>query len=153
VPFAAEYDEATRLARNATFAEHWGSTEQSPAAWRHLVTGSGAFQPELSFLLLGPGDEVMAFVLSAFFEADAMATGVRELHITSVGTRREWRGRGVATALLAHTITQARARGFQRASLGVDVDNVNRALGVYERCGFSESQRWFGWVLAVQPRP
>lgn len=152
VPFTTEYDEATRLARNATFAEHWGSTDQSPAAWRHLVTGSGSFQPELSFLVLGQGDVVMAFVLSAFFEADFRATGVRELYVSNVGTRQEWRGQGVATVLLAHTITEARARGFHRASLGVDVDNVNRALGVYERCGFSEFQRWFGWVLAVRSR-
>jgi mycothiol synthase len=150
VRFERKFDELTRLARNDIFADHWGSTEQSPEAWRHLVTGGKDFRPDLSLLLLSPtGDEVVAFVLSAFFESDAAATGVRELYVSNVGTRSGLRGRGVATALLGHTLAEAKARGFERSSLGVDVDNINGALGIYERCGYAVAERWTGLVRAI----
>jgi ribosomal protein S18 acetylase RimI-like enzyme len=151
VRFEDKYDEPTRHARNDTFADHWGSTVQSPRAWRHLVTGSSSFRPDLSFLLLSPHrDEVAAFALSEFFASDAEATGVRELHLSHVGTRAALRGRGVATALLGHTMAEARAAGFHRASLGVDVDNAYDALAIYRRCGFEIAERWFGYVLPVR---
>jgi ribosomal protein S18 acetylase RimI-like enzyme len=150
VPFEEKYDELTRQARNDTFSRHWGTTVQSPEAWRHGVTGSKHFQPGLSFLLLSPaGDEVVAFVLSAFYASDAAATGIRELYVSHVGTRESLRGRGVATALLGHTLAEARTRGFERSSLGVDVDNENRALGIYQRCGYRVTRRWADYVRAL----
>jgi ribosomal protein S18 acetylase RimI-like enzyme len=150
VRFEQKYDELTRQARNDTFSGHWGSTMISRETWRHGLTGSKDFQPELSFLLLPPaGDEVVAFVLSAFYASDAAATGVRELYVSNVGTRAPLRGRGVATALLGHTLAEATARGFQRSSLGVDVDNASRALGIYERCGYRVTQSWAGYVRAL----
>jgi mycothiol synthase len=148
--FEQKYDELTRLARNATFGEHWGSTDLDPELWRHLVTGGKDFQPGLSFLLLSPAeDEVVGYVLSAFFESDAEVTGVRELYVSYVGTRAELRGRGIATALLGHALAEAKSKGFERSSLSVDLENVNGALGVYERCGYAVAARWTGFVSEV----
>ncbi|MBN6033321.1 GNAT family N-acetyltransferase [Amycolatopsis sp. 195334CR] len=148
VTYAEEYFDAVLKTRNITFAEHWGSSVQSPEAWRHLCTGSAAFRPELSFLLLR-GDDVVSMVLSDFFESDAKATGVRELYVSHVATLPEVRGKGVATALLGHTLVEARAAGYERAALGVDVENVNSAVGIYERCGFRTTESWYGYVLAA----
>jgi mycothiol synthase len=148
--FEEKYDELTRVARNDTFGEHWGSTELDPKLWRHLVTGGKDFRPDLSFLLLSPArDEVVAFVLSAFFESDAIATGVRDLHVSYVGTRGSLRGRGIATALLGHALAQAKVKGFERSSLSVDLENVNGALGIYERCGYAVAARWSGFVREI----
>ena len=150
VRYEDRYDELTREARNDTFAGHYGSTVMSPEVWRTSVTGVRAFQPELSFLVLSPsGDEVQAHVLSYFFEADAVATGVRELFVQWVGTRSSLRGKGVATALLGHTLVAAKAAGYERSMLLVDVDNTHRALGVYERCGYQVSGENHIYVLPV----
>ncbi|MFD9958581.1 GNAT family N-acetyltransferase [Amycolatopsis sp. NPDC058986] len=150
VPYTGRYDELTRLARNAVFADHWGSAEQSPEMWRHQVSESKDFRPELSFLLLSPaGDEVLAFVLSAYFASDEAATGVRELYVSDVGTRESLRGRGIASALLGYTLEKAKEQGFERSALNVDVDNAQGALGVYERCGYRTVQTWAGYVLPV----
>ncbi|GAA4531214.1 GNAT family N-acetyltransferase [Amycolatopsis samaneae] len=146
VPYEPRHDELTRLACNAAFDGHWGSTERSPETWRHLVTGRD-FLPELSFLVLSPAeDEVLAFVLSSYFASDEAVTGVRELHVSHVGTREPLRGRGIASALLRHTLAEAEKRGYERSSLGVDVDNAHRAVGVYERCGYRVDQSWKGYV-------
>jgi GNAT superfamily N-acetyltransferase len=149
VAFEQKYDDLTRLARNDTFGDHWGSAELSPELWRHLVTGAKDFRADLSFLLLSPaGDEVTAFVTSAFYKSDAAVTGIRDLYVGYVGTRASVRGRGVATALLGHTLAKAKAAGFQRSSLSVDLENVNGALGIYERCGYVVAERWSGLVRA-----
>jgi ribosomal protein S18 acetylase RimI-like enzyme len=147
VPFDFEYDLAALDARNDTFAGHWGSTVYQPEAWRHLVTGSKDFRPDLSFLVLD-GDKVMAFVLSHFYASEAEATGVREHNATWVGTRAALRGRGVAAGLLGHTLLAAKAAGFDRSALNVDVDNAHRALGVYERCGYRVDDEWHVYVLS-----
>jgi ribosomal protein S18 acetylase RimI-like enzyme len=58
--------------------------------------------------------------------------------INSVGTRRAWRGRGVATALLQEVLHAAAGAedGLERAILGVDAENPTGALRVYRALGF-----------------
>ncbi|MDQ7804231.1 GNAT family N-acetyltransferase [Amycolatopsis sp. A133] len=147
VPFDPKYDLAALDARNDTFAGHWGSTVYEPDAWHHLVTGSKDFRPDLSFLVLD-GDKVLAFVLSHHYASETEATGIREHYATWVGTRTALRGRGVASGLLGHTLLAAKAAGFDRSALNVDVDNAHRALGVYERCGYRVEDEWHVYVLS-----
>ena len=147
VPYGVEHDLAVLDARNDTFAGHWGSTVYELEAWRHLVTGSKDFRPDLSFLVLD-GDKVLAFVLSHFYASEAEATGIREHYASWVGTREVLRGRGVASGLLGHTLQAVKAAGFDRSALNVDVDNAHRALGVYERCGYRVDDEWHVYVLS-----
>ncbi len=150
VLFTPEYDLATLDARNDTFTDHWGSTIYTPEAWKHLVTGSKDFRPDLSYVVLSPsGEKVLAFVLSHFFESEAAVTGIRELYVSWVGTRAALRGRGVASGLIGVVLEAAKKAGFDRSMLGVDVDNAHRALGVYERCGYRVTEEWHSYVLAV----
>ncbi len=150
VEYDEKYEELTLEARNETFAGHWGSTAQSLEAWRHLIVAAKDFQPDLSFLLLTPAhDKVVAMVLTAYFASDAAVTGVDDLYVSHVSTDERLRGRGIAGALLGHTLVKAKAKGFQRSSLNVDLDNSHRALGIYERCGYAEHQRWAGFVKPI----
>lgn len=150
VGYEDKYEALTLRARNEAFADHFGSTAQSPEAWRHLVVGSKDFRADLSFLLLDPvRDKVVAMVLSMFFASDAAVTGVNDLYVHYVATEASLRGRGIAGALLLYTLVQAKAAGFQRSSLNVDQDNSHRALGLYERCGYTEHQRWGGYVKPI----
>jgi [ribosomal protein S18]-alanine N-acetyltransferase len=59
-----------------------------------------------------------------------------DVHITTIGTRREHEGRGVATALLTELWPVARARGATRATLEVAASN-ERAMALYRRFGFA----------------
>ena len=60
---------------------------------------------------------------------------LEELHINNLAVRPEWRGRGVATALLSHVLGEAAARGAARATLEVRRSN-DAALRLYRRLGF-----------------
>jgi len=141
VGYQRSMDEAWRLARNDAFADHWGSVDRDQASWQQWFTGSRAFRPSVSFALVD-GDEIAGFVLSYEFEAINTAGGVREAWIGQVGTRRPWRGRGVASALLSRALNAYTDAGYQRAALSVDTGNPTGALGLYERCGFAVKQHW-----------
>ncbi|MCX5329034.1 GNAT family N-acetyltransferase [Streptomyces sp. NBC_00140] len=145
VPFTTAYDEATRLAHNEAFRDHWGHTPTAADRWRHGTTGARSFRPDLSFLALD-GDEVAGYLISHEYDAETAMTGIRECWIAQLGTRPGWRGGGVATALLTTCLRAAQEQGFRRAGLNVDSANANGALSLYERCGFRTLHTWIGYV-------
>jgi GNAT superfamily N-acetyltransferase len=55
-----------------------------------------------------------------------------------------WRGRGLASAILAALATAARARGLQQAFLQVDAANAG-ARSLYARAGFSTAWSYAYW--------
>lgn len=140
------WDERLRTAHNAAFADHWGSTELTAEAWRHHETGSRNFRPEFSVAACTASGAVGGYVITFEFTADTERTGVRELHVATVGTVREWRGRGVAGALLAHALAAGAAAGYERSSLTVDSANPTGALGVYARAGYTLNRRKSTWT-------
>ncbi|MCD9142755.1 GNAT family N-acetyltransferase [Streptomyces albireticuli] len=135
-PFAWSYDEAVRLAHNEAFLDHWDFAEADEADWRTWNTGSRSFRADVSAVLLDAGDHVAAYLLADEYDADTAATGVRSCAVAHLGTRRAYRGKGAARALLAHTLRAARDQGYDRAELVVDTANPTGALGIYESLGF-----------------
>lgn len=128
------------LVRNESFRDHWGSTEYTEGGWAHFV-GQQAFRPEFTFMAYGDG-QPLGLVVGMEYVADSEATGRRDLDVPLVGTRRAGRKRGIASALLARAMAEARAAGFVTASLGVDADSPSGAVGLYERLGFTATGTW-----------
>jgi mycothiol synthase len=128
------------LVRNEAFRDHWGSTEYTEEGWRHFARQQ-AFRPEFSFLAYGDGQPV-GLVVGLEYVADTEASGRRDLDIPIVAVRRAGRKRGIASALLARAMAEARAAGFDTASLGVDADSPSGAVGLYERLGFTADGTW-----------
>jgi mycothiol synthase len=123
------------LIRNDAFRDHWGSTETSAESWAHFMA-SHTFRSAFSFVAYEHG-EPAGIIISHEYDGVAAATGVRDLYIGLVGTRRAARKRGLASALLTRVLADGQAAGFGTASLGVDADSPTGAVGVYERAGFT----------------
>jgi mycothiol synthase len=138
IAYDPAYDEALRLTHNEVFLDHWGSTPHEPDSWKTWFTGSRAFRPNLSFLILD-GEEIVSYSLGYEWVADTVVSGIRDVYLGQVGTRRTHRGRGLAGVTLAKVMAEAAANGFERASLGVDAENPTGALGLYESLGFATS--------------
>jgi mycothiol synthase len=145
VRFAPEYDSRVHAADREAFADHWSAMLPDDAMWQQWFTGSRAFRPGLSFLALD-GDEVAGFVLGYESDADTAAKGFRTVWAGQIGTRRPWRGRGVASTLLRHFLATARDDGFKRAELTVDSESPTGAVGLYERHGFVRADAWIRYV-------
>jgi ribosomal protein S18 acetylase RimI-like enzyme len=87
------------------------------------------------------GDTVVGQVRTRVNEGEAERRGRRRAWTEDISTRREWRGQGVASALIAASLRQLASLGFDEAALGVDLDNPTGALSVYERLGFQVALR------------
>jgi mycothiol synthase len=123
------------LVRNEAFRDHWGSTVTTAEAWAH-ATEAEAFRSAFSSLAYAEG-EPLGLVLAFEHDAYAEATGIRDLYIGIVGTRRAGRNRGIASAMLTRALAKGRDAGFTQSSLNVDADSLTGAVGLYERIGFT----------------
>lgn len=139
-----------RLVQNEVFLDHWHGSPFDEEEWDQWL-GQGKMLPDLSFLLRDVASGAVAgYLVSSFPAAQFAESGVRDIHFNLIGTTRPYRGRGVASALIAHAVRESRKQGYQTASLGVDAENPTGALGVYERNGFTCKEKFvvYSKVLA-----
>jgi mycothiol synthase len=87
--------------------------------------------------------------LNTRFPDDDELLGRREGWIDNLGTLPEWRGRGVATALIAHSLHAFAGDGLTHASIGVDSDNPSGAARLYRNLGFEPRQRSVTWQIEI----
>jgi mycothiol synthase len=146
VRWTPDRDDDVRRAHNAAFTEHHGSSERDPATWQALFTGQRAFRPDLSVLAVADG-AVVAYALAYVYEADARATGHRQIHFGQIGVLPEARGRGLATAVIAEGLRLGASNDCRTAGLNVDSDNVTGALRLYEALGFESIRTNVSWSL------
>ncbi len=117
------------------FSDPW-----EPKAWHpvdNLARWQAAvyFQPDL-WQVAWAGDQVAGMIRN-FIDADANRQQGRQRGYTEyISVRRPWRRRGLARALLARSLVVHQAAGMTEAALGVDRDNPNAALHLYESMGF-----------------
>lgn len=115
------------------FRDHFGWSEATDEQFAAFVEDPET-DPDL-WVIAFDGDEVAGGVLNV---SHHVPDGGLEGWLDSVFVRRPWRRRGLARALIARSLEVLRARGFEAASLGVDLTNPHQALSLYESCGFRE---------------
>ena len=142
-PIDASLARAVWAADIEAFADHWGGFDHSEA---NLERWLSAPTTDLSLWVVAfDGDEIAGGIINSIDDDQNAALGVRRGWLNSVFTRRAWRRRGLATALVARSLARLRERGMTSAALGVDADNPSGALGLYERLGFAVDQRAIAW--------
>ncbi|HEX2767297.1 MAG TPA: GNAT family N-acetyltransferase [Candidatus Limnocylindria bacterium] len=142
-PVTAEDGPRIWDADHDAFRDHWGGFDDSEAAYRRWAE-SPEFEPSL-FIVAFEGDEIAGAVLNAIYPEENEELGIRRGWLDSVFTRRAWRRRGLARALIVRAFALLRERGMEIAALGVDADNPSGALGLYESVGFSVTERMTAW--------
>ena len=91
------------------------------------------------------GGQVAGSVLPTIYAKENRTLGAHRGVLDHVSVRRPWRRRGVARALIVAALEGLRERGMTSANLGVDADNPNGALGLYESLGFNTTKRMMAW--------
>jgi mycothiol synthase len=130
-------------ANREAFRDHWGGSDESEAAM-HRFLDSPDTDPSL-WLIAWDGDEIAGGVNNSIHPEENDALGLQRGWLDSVFTRRAWRRRGLARALIAGSLVVLRDRGMTSAGLGVDADNPTGALGLYEQAGFVVDDRFSAW--------
>ena len=134
-------DEEIRLVKNAAFADHWGSTPTPPDRWQQMIHGVGG-RPDLSHIAVdATNGAVIGACFNERYESDDELLGRRDGWIASLSTLPAWRGRGVASALINHSLHTFAAAGLTHASLSVDGDSPTGAARLYRSLGFEPRMR------------
>lgn len=128
-------------AATAAFRDHRFEIEPSETAWEEFADQSGRTDTGL-WQVAWSGDEVVGQVRTCVNDGEAEWLGRRRAWTENISTHRDWRRRGMASALIAASLRQLAERGFDEAALGVDLDNPTGALGVYENLGYEVVQRF-----------
>ena len=114
------------------FRDHWGGNDESEAAWVNFRSAPNQI-PAL-WVIAWAGSEIAGVVRNVVQDPDDQ--GRRLGYLDSVGVRRPWRRRGLARAMIAESLRTLREAGADSAGLGVDAQNDNHALELYESVGF-----------------
>jgi len=121
------------------FQDHWGGFDASEASYQQWLDDPD-YDPEL-FVVAWDGDHVAGAVWNVILEHENRELNRARGLLDSVFVRRPWRGRGLASSLVGHSLALLRDRGMTSAVLGVDADNPLGALGLYRKAGFEVDQR------------
>ncbi len=142
-PASADQSRQIWEADHEAFRDHWGGWDPSDASYRRWVE-SPEFQPDL-MLVAWDGDDIAGAVLNAVYAEENEELGISRGWLDSVFTRRAWRRRGLARALIVRSLHLLRDGGLATAALGVDGDNPSGAFGLYESVGFQPTKRFVAW--------
>ncbi len=126
-------------AENEAFRDHWGHREMGDAAFRATFA-----REELDtdlWIVAWDGDEVAGVVQNWVYPEENALLGVKRGWLEHISVRRPWRRRGLAKAITAASLVRMHDVGLDEAMLGVDSENPNGALGLYERLGFQVRSR------------
>jgi mycothiol synthase len=135
VPWDLARNEEARAVKNAAFMDHWGSTPTAPEWWETQTSGFGS-RPDWSYFAVNDDDRIVGHLITHRFENDDELLGAKYAWIDNIGTLAEWRGRGVASQLIATAVSKYREEGMQFAALDVDSANPTGAYHLYESLGF-----------------
>jgi ribosomal protein S18 acetylase RimI-like enzyme len=130
------------------FRDHFGGHDFSDAARTRWIDDP-LMDPGL-LVVAFDGAEVAAGVQGVIDTAENEANGYRRGWTDPVFTRKAWRRRGLAYALLGRALQRLQERGMTSAQLGVDSENENQALTLYERHRFGVDRSVGEWHKALE---
>ncbi len=136
-------------AMGEAFRDHWGSRERTESDWQRFVEWPDK-QPENWQIAWDVATNDLAGGVHAnVFPKENEKFNMLRGWTDPVYVRRPWRKRGLAKALLAQAMRKLIELGMNEAALGVDTENPNGALGLYESLGFRPVKRWITYRKAV----
>jgi GNAT superfamily N-acetyltransferase len=138
-PVAQGQYRALTLATDEAFRDHWGHVSFSDENFQQWVA-SPEFKPEL-WKVAWDGDQIASGILNFFDEDANRQLNTRTGWTDPIFTRRPWRKRGLARALIMLSLEMFKNMGFTEAMLYVDTQNPGGAFGLYESCGYKSLLR------------
>jgi ribosomal protein S18 acetylase RimI-like enzyme len=134
------------------FRDHRGQVEAAEED-RERFLGDERQDPSL-WLIAFDGTEIAGGVIGMIDDEENREHDRLRGIVDGVFTRRPWRRRGLARALVAASLAQLRDRGMTSASLSVDGANPNQALTLYEDLGFEIASVELDWIKSpTEPPP
>lgn len=144
--------EAYVTVRADCFRDHWGFVEQPLEKLleqtRTWFTNDSKWSSDLCYLVIEDATGTIAALCNCRIEEwGDPSVG----YVATLGTRRAYRGQGIALAMLAHAFREFWRRDQTRVALHVDASSLTGAVGLYERAGMAVDQIESTYELELRP--
>lgn len=123
-------------ANSEAFRDHWGYVAPTEKDYQHFLNAPN-FDPSI-WQVAWEGDKVAGMVLNFIDHKENEALDRKIGYTEDICVRRPWRRQGVARALLTQSIQMFQEMGMEETRLGVDTENPNGALKLYQSVGYTE---------------
>ncbi len=133
-PLTAEHVHPIWDALQEAFNESWGFVQGTEDTFQRWISSPG-FDPSI-WKVAWDGDEVAGMVLNFVDSDNPIVAGRKRGWTDPICVRKPWRRLGLARSLLVQSILMFRELGFDETALGVDTQNPNHALNLYEGVGY-----------------
>jgi mycothiol synthase len=136
-PVLPEHYRAIWDSSRTAFAQHWGMSADTPNAYGSWLKQTDIFQPHLWQVAWDVATNQIVGQIRTYIHAAHNRNFQRQRGWTEfVSVHKDWRNRGLARALVSHSLRAQRDAGMTESALGVDSENATGATRVYEACGF-----------------
>jgi mycothiol synthase len=124
-----------------TSRDEWGYTSPSDEDYEEWLSGPH-FQPHLWQIAWDMvAGQVAGHVLTFIDAGENERLGRKRGYTEGIGVDRAWRRRGLARALIGHSLRAQRAAGMTESALAADADSASGVTRLYEGCGFEVARR------------
>jgi mycothiol synthase len=135
-PVRREYLRTIWEALIEAFRDHWGHRPGTEEEYQRFVNDPD-MQPQLWQVAWDTRtNEVAGMVLNSFSEKENEQFHFKRGWTDPICVRRPYRRQGLARALIMRSLRLLREQGMMEAALGVDAENPNKALHLYQSCGY-----------------
>ena len=132
---------------NQIFIDHWNHWDLTLEAFKHKLDDP-TYRSDLSLVAIAPDDRMAALCDCHIIEKDD--TDTREGWINILGTRGEFRKRGLGRGILLAALQNFKAEGLDSVILYVDAENLSGAIGLYESVGFRRANTQIAYMKQLE---
>lgn len=141
-PFTLDMAHAVYAVDQEGFSDHWGFTPMNFETFEYWFISTPGFDPTLWFLPF-EGEKITG---AALCECQKDIGWVNSLSVL-----RPWRRKGLGLALLHHAFGEFYRRGYCKADLYVDSQNLTGATRLYERAGMHVVRQFDKYEKELRP--
>lgn len=127
-------------ADHEAFRDHWGYVEGTEKDYQRWLKDP-LNDPNL-WKVAWEGDQIAGMVLNFLNQKENEEYNRLRGWTEDISVRKPWRRRGLARALLTHSLHMFKYMGMDHAALGVDTQNLTGALDLYKSVGFVVEKRY-----------
>jgi mycothiol synthase len=127
-------------AMQEAFRDHWGYVPESDIVYQ-AWQGERSFQPDL-WKVAWEGDQVAGMVLNFIDHEENKEYERLRGYTEGISVRRPWRKKGLARCLIVQSINMFKDMGMTETALGVDSQNPNGALNLYQGVGYKQVKQF-----------
>lgn len=121
---------------NQTFIDHWGYHPERVEERLYWLEHDPHYRPKLDLVAIAPDGTYAAFCVGHINPEYNTERNCNEGWIGRLGVRRGFRRLGLGRAMLLAGMQALWEAGVDTAKLGVDAQNPNQAMHLYESVGF-----------------